>query len=292
MEFLAGIDGAQVSPSFAGYTVDGAHILLEETDSYDTLATPDYLGAMSGEAFSQGALTGNFSTASVAGSTYVFGAQGVDSNLKGIALLVVAGMFSLNADGTVNGVLNWGDGSSRTTQPPLPFTGTYTIDSTGRIVLSNLTDGSTSTYNMYFYVSADGSGVVFSNDASDVFQGQAYPQQSGPFSAASFSGTYPMLVSFYAGDSAFTEVGTATVSASSGTNTLAGYVDTSNGKVDQNFTGSFTPSANGVFQGTLDSLYPLPGGAAELFTLYLVDSTHGFAVETDDTGVALVEFRQ
>jgi hypothetical protein len=289
--FQIDIVGAQASPYFAFYSVDGTHMLLEETNTYYADVPDNDQGVMNGEAFGQGGLTGNFSTAAVAGSTYVFAAQGTDS--KGS--LVLAGLFTLNADGTVNGLLNWGDGGNRSaTTPPLPFTGTYTIDSMGRIVLSNLTDGSTFTYNMYFYVSADGSGVVFSNGASADFQGQAFLQQSGPFSASSLSGTYPVLATFvYGYDPADPfGVGTVTINSSGGTDALTGYMDAPSGTVDQTFSGSFTPSANGVFQGTLNSFPFRFNGPTAPFNLYLIDSTHGFAVETDATGEALIELRQ
>ena len=122
-------------PTFylAGYIVNSGRICLVETggDNFD--------GVMGGTALSQGVNKGNFSDNSIAGSSYVFGADGVGAT----GLLQVAGVFTAEAGGTLTGTLNWNDLTGKAVQIPISFTGSYTVDPTGRATLANLTDNST-----------------------------------------------------------------------------------------------------------------------------------------------------
>ena len=170
-----------------GYIVDGNKVRMVENDS-----DPNdfFFGTTGGSAFAQGASTGNFNTASVSGSSSVFGTVGADLG----GYLQVAGIVSFNADGTTaTGTLNFNDLTGIGVQAPTAFTGTYTVDSTGRVTLSNLTDGATFTFNAQAYLDGSGRSTVITVDANDVLGGLAYQQTgAGSFTASSFSGAYGM----------------------------------------------------------------------------------------------------
>ncbi len=123
------------------YVVDGTHMrLILSGDAANSYVTFFDLGGL---ALGQGTNAGSFSTASVAGSSYVFAAEGRDQT----GVLQLAGTCTLNADGSVTGLLNWNDLSGAAAgQSPVPFKGTYTVDATGRLTLSNLTDGANFNY--------------------------------------------------------------------------------------------------------------------------------------------------
>lgn len=265
----------------AGYIVDGQHLrLIEVGNPQNSYVVP---GEMGGVALAQGTSTGRFSTASVAGTSYVFGAEGTDQQ----GTLQLAGVVALNANGSATGTLNWTDLSGNSPQKPLPFSGTYTLDPTGRVTLTDLTDGSTFTYSMRFYLNGSGKGAVLSADQDDVFAGDVFQQQAEAFSLASFSGSYGLNASLYGaspdGVLPFDEAaGPLVASAGNGVDNVTGYADLGAGLPDFAVTGSFTPSAvNGVFTGTLS------GFSASGFTLYWIDNTQGVLIGTGAGGLTL-----
>jgi hypothetical protein len=86
--------------------------------------------------------------------------------------------------------------------------------------------------------------------------------------------------------------GTVTVTPATDTDTFTGYADTGNGAQDFALSGSFTPVANGVFQGTIAGLNPSARSTASSFTLYMVDGTQGVSIETDSTQLTLAHLQQ
>lgn len=285
IQLLPGANSALPPISLAGYIIDATHMQLIE------ITTPGgsqySTGVLGGAALGQGASTGHFSTTTIAGSSYVFGAQGSDTH----GSLQMAGVFTPKADGTLSGTLNRNDLTGSTSQSPVPVTGTYTVDPTGRVTISSLSDGSTFNDSLHLYLGGSGNGFLLSNDSGEIFDGQIFQQQTGTFSAASFSGSYGLNATLIApGTSAFgitAATGSITSTAGSGSNTVAGYADTGGSTADFAVTGSFTPSANGVFQGTLSGFDPAARATANTFTLYLVDSTQGVMIETDPTQLTL-----
>ncbi len=270
----------------AGYMVDAAHIRI------DLLGDPNngnsVVGESGGIALGQGANTGKFSEGLVAGSSYVFGAAGNDQN----GTLQLAGLLTFHVGGGVSGMLNWNDLTGKTPQGPLAFTGTYTIDSDGALTLSNLSDGTTFNYALHLYLDGNGGGVVLSNDVNDVFAGRAYRQQGSAFTAGSFSGSYGLNASLFQMPPSHvpqtgTAVGPVTVTAGTNTNSLSGIADNGNGGANYALTGSFTPGATGVFEGTIAGFDSANRNAGSTFTLYLVDGTQGVAIETDNSLLTL-----
>jgi len=160
------------------------------------------------------------------------------------------------------------------------------------VTVTDLTDGATFTYSMHLYLSGTGKALVLSADSSDVFAGEAFQQQAAALTAASFSGNYGLNASLYqtadGGEPATAiAVGSITVAPGSTGDTVAGYADLGAGMPDFAISGTFTPVANGVLTGTLSGLGVTAASASNPFTLYLVDSTQGVAIETGNAGLTL-----
>ncbi len=274
IQLLPGSKSILPSLYLAGYIVDATHIFLTETGG------DNFLGVQGGQALGQGASTGTFTTSSLANSSYVFAISQTG--------LQVAGVFTAGANGSLTGTLNRNNLTGTGAQSPIPFTGSYTVDPTGRVTLSNLTDGSTFNYSLHLYLSGSGNGLLADNGTSTQLIGQAFQQQTVPFTAASFSGGYGMNASQTTSSYVATPLlATVTSTPTSTTDTLAGYAVTNNRVADFAFTGNLTAAANGVFTGTLTGLNTKSPATANAFTFYLIDSTRAVAIETDTTQLTL-----
>jgi hypothetical protein len=266
-----------------GYIVDPTHIRLI---SLANNSVGNYQGVMGGTALGQGARTGQFSNSSLSGSTYVFGA----ANQTQYATVQIAGAVTANANGALSGTLNWNGLTGTTAQSPLPFTGSWTIDPTGRATLSHLTDGSTFDYSLHLYLTGDGNALLLSSDATNPFAGQGFQQQSGGFTAASLSGSYGLNAGLASVSTSFgsaTAAGSVTSVAGNGTDSVTGFADSGNGAADFAISGSLTAASNGVFTGTLTGLDSQSRTTANNFTLYLVDNTRAVMIETDNTQLSM-----
>lgn len=269
--------------SVNGYIVDATHIRLISS-AYNSVA--NYQGVMGGLALGQVAGTGHFSSASLAGATYVFGG----SNGLPYGAFQVAGLIAANTGGTAAGTLNWNNLTQKSVQSPLSFTGAWTVDPTGRATLSNLTDGSTFNYSIHLYLTGGGNALLLSSGGSQAFAGQAFQQQAGPFSAASFNGTYGLnatVANTSSNTGSGAALGSVTAVVGNGTDTVSGFADGGNGGADFAISGTLTPAANGVFTGTLTGLDPASRTTPGNFISYLVDGTQGIAIETDNVQLAL-----
>jgi hypothetical protein len=274
--------------NYAGYIVDANRIQLLETTTGEL-----YPGVSGGTALAQGANTGAFSTASIAGSSFVFATVGQDYN----GYFQVAGVLTTNSDGTtVSGTLNYNDLTGSGAQTPIAFTGTYTVDATGRVTLSNLTDGVTFNVNAQLYLDGNGNGTVVTIDVSDVLAGLAYQQTGGgSFTAASFSGTYGFnatgigLGSYYE----FDAVGPV---AADGVGALTGTVDINPlfGTLAPGtaLTGDFVADPSGVFVTStgITGLDVTTPANADAFAYYVIDTTKVVAIETDPNQLTLGYF--
>jgi hypothetical protein len=273
--------------TLVGYVVDGAHLRL--VGSGDTSNSANYQGVLGGLALGQSASTGQFGTGALAGANYVLGAQGSDAH----GTLQLAGVVAFGASGAATGTLNWNDLTGTAVQAPLPFTGTYTVDSTGRVTLTQLTDGSTFAYSMHLYLAAGGNALVLSNDMNDSFDGQAFVQQAGAFSPASFSGLYGMNLSrFSPNNGAFglqewPAIGTLTSVAGASSDAASGFADAADGFADFAVGGTFNAQPSGIFGATLTGLDPGAPATAASFTLYVVDGTRALLIETDASALTL-----
>ena len=289
VQFLLNTTGTSALPvqDLVGYVVDAAHMRLVSSVYSNQ---EEYQGVMGGLALGQGASTGHFSNNSLAGTSYVFGA----STLLQYGAYQLAGVVTANADGSLGGMFNWNDQSEKGVQSPLPVSGSWTIDSFGRATFSSLTQGSASSEpfsdGLHLYLAGDGNALLLSSAYANPFAGQAFQQQTAAFTAASLSGTYGLSAGMNNNSGtipAANVVGSITSVAEDGTDALGGFADGGNAAEDFAISGSFTPTANGVFTGTFTGLDAASRTTANNFTLYLVDDTRAVAIETDDSQLML-----
>ena len=265
-----------------GYIVDATHIRLVETT--DTLA-----GILGGTALGQGSSTGTFSASSISGSSFVIGAAGSDVN----GALQLAGVITANSDGTtVGGNLSMNDITTQTAQGGVALASgaTYTVDPTGRVTLTGLTDTAADfTYTLQLYLTGDGHALVASMDAGEIVAGVGFTQ-SGTFNGASFTGSYGLnLVQVIAGDE-YDGVGPV---VADGVGTLTGFLDLNKfmvPAVNLPLSGAFTADASGVFTGSITGVDSVSAATADQFTYYVVDGTKVVAIQNDADQLSLGYF--
>jgi len=126
-----------------------------------------------------------FSAADVSGSSYAFIASGADAN----GLASFGGAFSLNANGSVSGVLAYNDGANR--QGPQITGGSWTIDPNGRVTLSNVmldnANIGNGPYTFQLYVDGNGNALELGIDDIQGSTGPSFAQQGDPLTAGDFA---------------------------------------------------------------------------------------------------------
>lgn len=280
-----------------GYIVDTNHIQLVETDD-------SYEGTVGGTALSQGTNTGQFSSASVSGNSYVVGLTGFEHP----APLQVAGVFTLNSNSTVTGIINHNDLTPGAQQAPISITGpTYTVDATGRATLSVT---SPVTLNLQLYLDGNGHAEAITMDSTDTLGGPGFQQSGGgSFTTTSFNGASVVSATGWALNESATPAVLDELDAV-GPVTTSGSAGTLSGTADLNWLNSTTPTysdlsvsgtvstangfpANGVFTGTITGLDVTTATNNDVFSFYLIDSTGDFiAIETDTNQLTLGYFNQ
>ncbi len=269
---------------FTGYIVDAQHMRLIESDN---TGSGTGLGSTSGIAIAQGAATGTFtSTQSFAGN-YVFDILGQDLSLLPTSLASV-GVFSADTSGNLNNgyIDELLDGIG--VQISDSFTGTYTLDSTGtgRVDSQISFSGNVLGPELIFYLTGNGNPpLVLDAEAThgSLGVGLANPQAAPPFS---FNGKYGL--SFTQGVGPLENDATGPISVNGASNTLSGVVDTNlsfSPLPNTPITGTFgTVTGTGRFTGALaNSFFPTPGTNPSTLSMafYLIDSGHGYFIETD-----------
>ncbi|HKD80634.1 MAG TPA: hypothetical protein VKH81_13130 [Candidatus Angelobacter sp.] len=252
--------------TFAFYVVDATHIKLVEVDT--TLA-------LGGEAFSQ---AGPFSNASLSGP-FAFTIAGADN--------VTAGPFAaggiINSDGAGNitsGTEDLNDGGTITTNAGL--SGTYSLAASGRGT-ATLNNGRF-TASLVFYPSSGGV-LLLETDVNFVAGGTAL-QQTPPFSAGSFSGTYGMNFTGVSSNGEFDSVAQFTAD---GASKFSGIVDVNNNggvSFGQPLSATFSVAASGRSTVTLQTSLGTQNAA-----FYSVNGSRALFIELDSGAVAAGEIR-
>jgi hypothetical protein len=267
------------SVAFAGYIVDDKRTRLVET--MDNL-----VGTTGGTALAQDpAKAGQFTNADFNGSTYVLGALGTDV-ISGPTQ--IAGLVTGATSSAVTGTISINDLAVQAGGDAL--TGSYLVDSLGRVNLVGLGDGTTFTDNFILYLTGYGDGVLISVDKGETVAGLAY-KQTGTLTAASFSGPYGMNVTQTVpnggGVSEYDGVGVVTAD---GVSALTGFVDLNEAytpAANIAITGSYgATSVNGALSGSFTGLN-VANPVAQTFNFYMIDATRGIAIETDNLELTL-----
>jgi hypothetical protein len=241
---------------------------------------------------------------SISGNRYVLSLAGGDAN----GAFQVAGLLTAGAT-TFSGYVNYNDLTGTGVQAPDPVyqtTGdTYTVESTGRVSIPGMTDGTETgaNFNQYLYLDGNGNALALTLDSTDLLSGIGYLQTGGGlFTAASFDGTYAMNAggaNMPVGDEyEFAAVGPV---AADGVGTLAGAVDlnwinTPDLTADFPVSGNFTFADNGVFTSPTSAGSGITGldlttpANDDAFNFYLVDTTRVVAIETDPNQLTLGYF--
>lgn len=260
-----------------GYIVGTNRIQLVESQT-DTLDAD-----LGGVALGQGTHTGTFTPAGVLNTTYVFAATGADAN----GTLNIAASFTLGNGGTISGVLALNDVSYFGNVNIL--SGTYAVDPTGRITISNVTPALTTTpFAFQLYLDGSGNAMELGDDTSQLSHGRAY-QQTGSTTTLS-AGNYGMT-GFGFGNvnntaPGWSAAGPATI-ASGGA--VTGYTD-------YNLAGK-TPVSNVALTGTVaaSSVLNLTGiNAASVTTsnpyyYFSIDGTRFLAIENDGGQLGILQ---
>lgn len=308
-----GNTGFGATIQFTAYIVDATHMKLIETDTDPNSGTGAVYGVSAGIAIGQGAATGTFTTNKAFSGRYAFGVFGEDIS-QSPSTLSAAGVFTAGA-GALNGYLDefQYEGASDLYIGD-HFTGNYSIDAagTGRVdTLSPVTGTGSLTFNnpsngtgpeLVFYVNGTGNpALILDADAEPNFAsggagtGVAYPV----ISSSSFAGDYAVSLAQNFNSSQADSSGQICANGSSvvcpggSPNTLSGTLDTNSG-----FNPVFASPLTDGFQktgiagrltGTLanpnffSSVSNSTGGQISA-AYYVIDSGHGFVIETDGGG--------
>ncbi len=267
--------GSGVKPlTLTGY-VNGGQIQLIESQG-------DALNAFTGgTALSQGTYAGTFSVASpfVVGASYAFGSSGMDNN----GTTNLAGGLALQADGTISGAMAINDIVNS-----FGFTitgGTYTVDPTGRVTLSNVTSPSfVGALTFQLYLDGSGNALELGVDTNEVTGAMAYAQNvpSGDFEGAYAFATRGFWTASVTTYPAWSAAGVTSISADS----VAGFSD----YTMQNADGSFTATPNVALSGSESSdqgllrLFGLNAGAFQTesnFGYYPIDANRVIAIQVN-----------
>jgi hypothetical protein len=273
-----------------GYVLDGHTIQLLESQT-DTLN-----GDLGGTAFAQGSNAGQFSANSVINNTYVHASQGQDSN----GPLYLGGFFSFAPGGSVSGHLVFND-IINTTGKGNTFSGaTYTVNPTGRVVITNVIPSNLSNITLSFilYLDGNGNGVILGADNIQQTTGLAY-QQNG---LADYEGSYAIASQgFLAGsnyEQPYGAVGPVTITS----DTFNGFTDytSQDPNLQQNGPTPFDNYPNVPLNGlennstgliTLSGLTSLDFSYSAGFGYYPIDANRVLAIDLDQnsTGFLILE---
>jgi hypothetical protein len=267
---------------FTGYIVDAQHMKLIETDINGSGAG---VGSTSGLAIGQGGATGTFTSNQAFAGNYVFAILGQDLSELPTTLAFV-GQFSADSNGNLTSGYADEVLSGLGIAVSGSLTGTYTLDPTGTgRVDSQLTLNGVGP-ELIFYLTGNGNPPLVLDAETrygSLGAGAANPQSAGPFS---FNGRYGFR---------FTQGIGPLENDATGQFTASGTAGTFSGAVDTNYDFSALPNTpiSGTFAsvagtdrytgGLTNSFFPSPGNTPNTLAMdfYLVDSGHGYFIETD-----------
>jgi hypothetical protein len=258
-----------------GYIVGTNRIEMVESQT-------DALNAdLGGAALGQGAHTGTFTGAGVLNTTYVFANLGADVN----GTLNMSAAMTLGNGGALSGTIALNDISYFGTVTIL--SGSYAVDPTGRVTISNVTPSLTSTpFAFELYLDGNGNAMELGVDSSSLSSGVAYQQTN---STGIPSGNFGLTGSGFGNANNVAPGWSAAGPASVASGTVTGYTD-------YNIAGS-TPATNVALTGSLSttvtSTVNLVGlnaasSTANAYYYYSIDGSRYVAIENDGAQLGLL----
>jgi hypothetical protein len=280
--------------NLVGYVVDDSRVDLIETND-------PFQGTLGGVALIQ-ANPENFSSASIAGNSYVLGLTGFHLSNNPTMLLQVAALLTFNSNTSIGGFVS----SSEITQSPIPITAAaapnYMVGSTGRVAVSGLTVGPNS-FSPALYLDGNGHAVTITVDtlnvaSGHVLEGVGFEQMSGS--------TFGLDGEYYIDATGWNEPNLTGELDAVGSITATGSSDTFSGTVDLNWLNSSTrpglavsgewtatASSPSIFTGRITGLDVTTPASADQFNFYMIDPIgHAIAIETDSNQLTLVLLNQ
>jgi hypothetical protein len=272
-----------------GY-VSGTTVQLVENGSNDSLNAD-----LGGTALAQGGNAGQFSASSIENTTYVYSAEGQDTN----GPLGMGGAFVFAPGGTATGLMVFND---LTNNNGNSFSGaTYRVDASGRVSIGNIIPSSMQDISLAFelYLDGNGDGLVLGADNIQQTGGLAYLQNG----LSDYEGNYAISVrGFLNGpnyEQPYGAVGPVTIA----TGNITGSTEYTSQDLNLRPSPALTPFdnyANVNLTGTedmttglfhLNGLNSLSFSGTSGFGIYPVDGNRVLAIEVDDgaTGILMLE---
>ncbi len=212
---------------------------------------------------------GPFSKTSLA-SNYAFGSKG-DTLNSGTGGSQTVGRFTSGGDGTISAgaqdfVLDGTNASSDS------FTGTYTMASSGRAVVT-LTSSTLGPVPAIFWMVSPSRAFFLEDSATKVEDGTIDAQSTSAFSAGNLTGQSAFFMDGFNSSNFIDRIGTLLWSTN-GNLTLTEIVTSSGSANTAQLPGTYTVSANGRVQANVSSL-------SSNLVLYLTSNSSGYLLQGD-----------
>lgn len=249
--------------TFQYYIIDASHVNIMPT-ALNAVNVSGYGRAevQSGGPFTKASLSSNFA----------FGSKG-DTLNSGIGGSQTVGRFTSDGNGTISAgaedfVL---DGTSATNDS---FTGSYTMASSGRAVVS-LTSTTLGTVPEIFWMVSPTRAFSLQDSATKVEDGTIDAQSTGSFSASNLTGQSAFFMDgFSLSNSTFIDrVGTL-LWGTNGNVTLTEFITSSGQATNAQIPGTYTVNANGRVVANINTL-------SSNLVLYLTSNSSGYMLQGD-----------
>jgi hypothetical protein len=258
------VDSSFGTLSFAYYIIDTNHLVFFSIKT----ASPGIWVAekQTGSSFTNASFTG----------PYAFGSSG--DTLNYFEQTNTVGRFNADGSGAISaGVLdNVTDGTTTTN---LPFTGTYTVGSNGRVVVTlNATGGSIQ--QVYWLVSP--TRAFFVTNASNSVEDGSLDTQASTLSNSSLNGLYAYEMDGFDSSLNNTKERLGIMNFNGSGSISVGQIANALGSVNQTttpLTGTYTVASNGRVTGSVNSL-------SSNLVFYLVSGSKAYVLQ-NDTGVSI-----
>ena len=261
------VDSLGVTSGFFYYVVDASHLLFLANPATSSGTAAVSIGL--GQAVAQ---SGTFNSSTFTGG-YAFSSRGDDAfSVDGINTV---GSFTAGGDGTISAGLLDFDQDGTPSPSPVGFTGSYTMGSDGRAVVTINPAGGTS-YQQVFWLASPSQAFFLTNDSTVEEDGEAAAQQLSSLAASSLNGTYALVMGGFNGGGAFDRVGalhwdgSGHLSLNEFANS-AGFTQTP-GLLSGTY--SVTDAGNGRVTGSVNSV-------SSNFVFYMISSTDGYILQND-----------